>query len=264
MTAIAYIRVSTEKQDKSGLGLEDQQTKIEQYCRLRDIGDVEIIVDGDDGDDNEAIKRRRNVSASKVRFEDRPQGRRIMERIRAGEVSDLIVLNIARIFRNTEDGLAAKKEFDGAGVALHIIDLGGNTINTGSAYGRFIYTLLIASTSLEAELSQERTTAALAVKARNGGRVSRNATFGYRLVDGPPDDKGHPTKVQVEDAQEQKAIARIMELKERRYSLRQIARQLESEGFKSRLDKRISQEVIRKVIHRNAVAASKEDVRIAS
>lgn len=258
MSVIAYIRVSTEKQDKSGLGLEDQRQKIEQYCRLRDIHDVDYIVDGDDGDSNEAVKRRRNVSASKVRFEDRPMGRKIMERIRSGAVTDLIVLKLDRLFRDNEDGIVTERALRDAGVSLHIVDLGGNTINTGSAYGEFIYVMLVASGSLEAKLAAERTKAALGVKLRNGQRVGGHATFGYELAQGPPDADGKPTVIQIPNAIEQAAVSRMVELHEKRYTLRHIAKVLEREGFVSRVGKRIGPQTVSNVLKREAAKRIEE------
>lgn len=43
--AIAYYRVSTSKQGKSGLGLEAQQNVVEQYCRLNDYGLLRDVIE---------------------------------------------------------------------------------------------------------------------------------------------------------------------------------------------------------------------------
>ena len=61
----------------------------------------------------------------------------------------------------------------GTGVALHIIDLGGNAIDTTSAAGRFMLVVLAGAAEMERNLIRERTKSALAVKRANGQRISR-------------------------------------------------------------------------------------------
>ena len=43
MTAIGYVRVSTEDQAKEGISLDNQKSKIEAYCQLKDLNLSEII-----------------------------------------------------------------------------------------------------------------------------------------------------------------------------------------------------------------------------
>jgi len=45
MTAIGYIRVSTEEQAKEGVSLDSQRSKIKAYCGLKDLELREIIED---------------------------------------------------------------------------------------------------------------------------------------------------------------------------------------------------------------------------
>jgi len=45
MKVIGYVRVSTEEQAQSGLGLESQRAKIEAYCELYGHELIEIITD---------------------------------------------------------------------------------------------------------------------------------------------------------------------------------------------------------------------------
>ena len=44
--AIGYIRVSTEEQASSGVGMADQRLRITAYCGLRGLNLVRIIEDG--------------------------------------------------------------------------------------------------------------------------------------------------------------------------------------------------------------------------
>ena len=45
MRVVGYVRVSTEGQAKSGLGIEAQIEKIRSYCKLYDLDLVDIVVD---------------------------------------------------------------------------------------------------------------------------------------------------------------------------------------------------------------------------
>ena len=74
------------------------------------------------------------------------------------------MLKLDRMFRNAGDCLATVEAWDRAGVALHVVDLGGNAIDTTSAAGRFMLVVLAGAAEMERNLIRERTKAALAVK----------------------------------------------------------------------------------------------------
>ena len=45
MLTVAYCRVSTEDQAEEGYSIEGQTSKLTDYARLHDLGDVTVIVD---------------------------------------------------------------------------------------------------------------------------------------------------------------------------------------------------------------------------
>ena len=49
-----------------------------------------------------------------------------------------------RLFRDAEDALRQTKAWDKAGIALHLVDMGGSGMNTASAMGRMFLTLMAA------------------------------------------------------------------------------------------------------------------------
>jgi DNA invertase Pin-like site-specific DNA recombinase len=66
-------------------------------------------------------------------------------------------------------------------VGLHLVDLGGSAIDTGSATGKMFLTMLAGFAEFERNLTSERTRLALAHKARRGElRLGRDAPFRYR------------------------------------------------------------------------------------
>jgi len=91
--------------------------------------------------------------------------------------------------------------WDKAGIALHLVDLGGQAINTASAMARFFISAMAAIAELERNLIGERTAAALAYKKRKRQAYARTP-LGYRRVG----------KRLVKDARAQKIVRRIKEL----------------------------------------------------
>lgn len=64
---------------------------------------------------------------------------------------------------------------------MHLVDIGGQSMNTGSAMGRMFLTLMAGFAELERNLIAERTTAVLAHKKQQG-RVYNHEPFGFRRV----------------------------------------------------------------------------------
>ncbi len=112
----------------------------------------------------------------------RDGGRRLLEAIKGRRAGAVIMLKLDRMFRNAGDCLSTVEHWERSGVALHVIDLGGNAIDTTSAAGRFMLVVLAGAAEMERNLTRERTKAAMAVKKSNGHRVG-SVPFGYDLAD---------------------------------------------------------------------------------
>ena len=81
------------------------------------------------------------------------------------------MLKLDRMFRNAGDCLTTIEQWERSGIALHVVDLGGNAIDTTSAAGRFMLVVLAGAAEMERNLTRERTRSAMAVKKANGQRV---------------------------------------------------------------------------------------------
>lgn len=145
-TAIAYVRVSTQEQANKGVSLDAQRERIEAYAQLAGLTVVQII--SDDG-----------VSGAK-RFDSRPGGIAVAEQIAAG-CTNVVALKLDRLFRDAEDALRQTREWERAGATLHIIDMGGGSLNTASPMGRMFLTIIAALAEWERNLIRERTATAL-------------------------------------------------------------------------------------------------------
>lgn len=167
--AIGYIRVSTEQQAQEGVSLQAQREKIEAYCRLQGLELVSLIED-------------QGVSGA-IALCDRPGGIQLQAAMKQHKVKHVVALKLDRLFRDAADALVQTKAWDERGVGLHLIDIGGQSINTSTAMGRMFLTMMSGFAELERNLIAERTSLALqSKKARK--EVYSALPLGYADKDG--------------------------------------------------------------------------------
>lgn len=152
MQAIGYIRVSTDEQVKGGVSLAAQEERIRAYASMAGLSLISVI-------------REEGVSAS-LPLSQRPGGKELLGLLNEHSGRHVIALKLDRLFRDAEDALRQTRLWDRAGIALHMVDMGGTTVNTASAMGRLFLTMTAAFAELERNLISERTSAALAHKKR--------------------------------------------------------------------------------------------------
>ena len=228
-SAIGYVRVSTAEQAVSGLGLADQKDRIRAYCEMKGLELARIVSD--------------NGCSGGKPLASRPGGGKLLAALRRKEANAVVILKLDRGFRNAADCLVTVEAWERKGITLHIVDLGGNAIDTASAAGKFMLTVLAAAAEMERNLIRERTRAALNVKRRRGERISLHAPFGHRLVgDG----------MLQEDPEEQRALQRVLELHAEGTSLRRIAADLAGRGMYGRNGQRLSAKTVRAIIQRES------------
>lgn len=201
MQAVAYIRVSTEGQAQEGVSLEAQEAKIRAYCQLNDLELEAVFVDA-------------GVSAK--RADNRPELQRALRSVGKGKAGALVVYKLDRLARNTVDALEIAERLDRQGVTLHSIT---EKLDTGSAVGRFFFTLLASLAEMERGIIAERTAAAHAHK-RSKGEPCGHPPFGYDVHEG----------LLVPNQAEQVTLARINALRSRGVSLRKVVAKLNTEG----------------------------------
>lgn len=210
--AALYCRVSTDHQVEDGVSLEAQRARLEAYAVAAGLEVKAVLIEA-------------GVSGS-VPLADRPEGKNLVAMIEAGEVAHVVFLKLDRAFRSAADALATVEAWDAAGVGVHFVDHGGQSMNTASAVGRMIFTMLAAMAEFERSLAAERTTAALAHKKATG-KVYAPTPFGKDRVE---DDL-------IENTEEQAVITRIKELRAEGLSLRKIADRLNEEGVPTKQGK---------------------------
>lgn len=229
--AVLYIRCSTSEQAASGLGLDDQEQKVIEYARFRQLDVVEVIRDA-------------GVSGS-VEMWERPGGARLLELIEAGEVDHVVGLKLDRCFRDAENALAVANELDRRGIALHIVDMGGESLSTGGAIGKLIFTMLCGFAEFERNVIRERTSSALQVKSRRGERIGR-APLGYKGEGEGAEGAGELVAVPEELA----VVERIIELRESGMSYKKVAERANEERLPTKRGGRWGSETVRLISKR--------------
>jgi site-specific DNA recombinase len=205
MKAIGYIRVSTEKQADGGVSLEAQEAKIRAMAVCQGADLLEVIVDA-------------GQSAKSL---DRPGMDRLLGLVDARMVDTIIVCKLDRMTRSVKDLGVLLERLSRRGVSLVSVS---ESLDTGSAAGRLVLNLLMSVSQWERETIGERTADAMAHMKACGQRVG-NIAFGYQL--------GAAGKLEANPT-EQEVIARVKELRDGGYSLREIAAELNRQGFTTR------------------------------
>lgn len=159
VTAVGYVRVSTEEQAREGISLGAQQERIHAYCQMQGLTLAHLYRD-------------EGVSAGK-KLTDRPEGHELLEAVRNGTAHHVVALKLDRLFRDAIDCLQTSGDWDRAGISLHLIDLGGQAVNTGTAMGRFFLTVMAGAAEMERNLIRERTATALQHMKRQGQRLGQ-------------------------------------------------------------------------------------------
>ena len=203
---IGYVRVSTDKQAEHGVSLEAQEAKIRAMATVQGVELADVIIDG--GESAKSLNR--------------PGLKRLMALINAGKVQAVIVAKLDRLTRSVKDLCGLLELFDKRKVTLVSV---AEALDTGSAAGRLVITIMGAVSQWEREAIGERTRDALGHKRGNGERVG-NIAFGSRLAS----DGVHLEP----DTAEQTALAQIVRLRNQGTSLRKIAAVLNEQGMRTR------------------------------
>lgn len=208
MKIAAYCRVSSMNQ-VDGSSLETQQQQIKGYCAMKGFQLVQVYVDA-------------AISGGK-RIDERPEGSKLMQSIRSGEVQGMVIAKLDRAFRNTINCLETVDELDALSVSLHIVDLGGSSVDSQSPAGRFMLTVLAASAEMERQQIKQRCNTGRAQHKADGKRIGE-IPFGYDL---DPDGE-----TLVENATEQEAITLVQQLRSNGETLKAIANRLDTMNYK--------------------------------
>lgn len=161
----AYLRVSTEEQAESGLGLGDQRHRVLGMAAAK--GWPEPVVYEDAG-----------ISGTKD-TDKRPALLNLVEAVKRREVDAVIVLSLDRLGRRTRLVLDLVELLTSHGAALVSCK---EQFDTSTAQGQFVLTMFAALAQMERDQISERTVGALAELSRREGETGGRVPYGYRRI----------------------------------------------------------------------------------
>jgi DNA invertase Pin-like site-specific DNA recombinase len=204
--AALYVRVSTRYQiDKDSLPF--QRKKLKEYCKFLEMED--FVIFEDDG-----------YSAKNT---DRPRFQEMMNRIRNGEFSHVIVWKVDRISRNLLDFAAMYDELKDHKVTFISMN---EQFDTSTAIGEAMLKIILIFAELERNMTSERVTGIMLDRAENGLWNGARMPVGYRW--------NPETKFPEPDPEEQKIVQYIFDEYERVRSCLKIARSLNNNQVRSK------------------------------
>ena len=216
-TAAIYTRVSTEDQAKEGFSLDAQIERLRSYCGARGWEIYREYVD--DGYSGRDIKR--------------PAYAAMMQEIENWDI--LLVMKMDRIHRNSRNFMEMmdllrkrNKEF----VSMT------ESLDTGTAMGRFVVDIIQRIAQLESEQIGERVYMGMQQKASVGGILGFNAPFGYKFKN---------EKLEIVE-KEASIIKQIFNQYGNGSTLKEIVRFLNSEGIKTKKDNKWSIWAVRRML----------------
>ena len=191
-------------QADEGESLDVQQRVIAGYAQIHGMQVERVFVE-------------RGVSGSRP-LGVRPQGAALLAALNPGDV--VIAPKLDRMFRSALDALDVLGKLKKKGVALHMIDLGGDA--TGNGVSKFVFTILSAVAEAERDRTRERIAEVKADQRKRGRYLGGVVPFGYRVG-----ENGHL----VPDPEQQAAIRRMRKMRQEGLALRTIAERMKASGI---------------------------------
>ena len=153
MIVIGYLRVSTEEQASSGLGLEAQRSTIQKAADARGW---QVIWIEDAGHSAKTLKR--------------PGITKALAALKKGEAQGLVVAKLDRLSRSVQDFAATLDTARKQVWSLVALDLG---VDSSTPAGEMVATVMAAVAQWERRVISDRTKDALAAAKDRGTRLGR-------------------------------------------------------------------------------------------
>lgn len=161
--AIGYVRVSTEEQARSALGLEAQERAIRLAAEQRGWGLLAVVTDA-------------GLSGSRT---DRPGLQRALTRMRRKEADFLVVAKLDRLSRSIRDGADVIDQANRQGWAL--VDLGSG-VDMSTPAGEMVAGVLLSAAQYERRLIGVRTKEGLASAKSRGIALGKPTAYPDELL----------------------------------------------------------------------------------
>lgn len=156
-----YTRVSTDEQRRNGQSIEAQKEQLYEYCNNNDLNVLDYYEDN-------------GFSGGTL---NRPAFQKLLKDLRPNEV--VLTCRLDRLTRSTVDGLSVINEWNNKNIGVKCIhDL---DIDTTTANGKLILTVLLGLAANEREHASERINETFANKKKLGEPCSGCCALGYKV-----------------------------------------------------------------------------------
>ena len=203
--AVIYTRVSSAAQAEEGLSLAAQEKKLREWAGAN--GHVVLAVHTDAGISGKRADNRAGLQAALSQ---------VCEKRAA-----LLVYSLSRLARSTTDAITIAQRLDKAGADLVSLS---ESLDTTTAAGRMLFTMMAMLGQFERELIGERTKLALQFKKSRHEKLGGSRPYGFMVKGGKLEADPH----------EQAGIRLAVGLRRQGLSLRAIARRMHQEGYTAR------------------------------
>jgi site-specific DNA recombinase len=218
-TALGYTRIS--KDEEGSISLDYQEAEIRKLCEKENIRLIGIETD-------------KGISGKSIKA--RPAVQRVLQAIDERAIDAVVVFKSDRMSRDGIESLQIEKLFLQKRISYLSVTEGNLTSdNVDDEFMRFIRAGL---NQRERKMISLRTRQALQRKREKGERIGGQARYGWQVVNGEL----------IEHPEEQAAIARMIALKEKGFSQREIVKALEAEGVRTRKGTVFSQTQISRML----------------
>jgi len=205
MKAIGYVRVSTDKQVREGVSVENQVERIKEFCDRDNLELVDIIRDeGISGGKNRTRKGFVNL----------------LEKIETDEIDAVVLYSLERLSRDMLTILSLERYLDEFDVTLYTVE---GKIDTSTIDGWMSFSMKAFMGEMERRQVRSRTKKAMEHMKKNG-RVVGDIPFGFE----------REGDLLVEIPGEQSMITQINEMYSHGMNLSSIVRTLNRDGITTR------------------------------
>ena len=159
-----YIRVSTEDQAREGFSLGEQEEKLLQLCKFKELDVYKVYKDA-------------GISAKDM--EHRPQFQEMLKDMKEGKLNYIVAYKLDRITRSVrdlEELISLLEQYN----CFLLCDR--DDVNTSTANGRFFVRMLTVLSQLEIEIVSERTKFGLNGDIKSG-HIPGQRPFGYKSAE---------------------------------------------------------------------------------
>jgi DNA invertase Pin-like site-specific DNA recombinase len=226
---VGYIRVSTDKQEEQGFGLDVQERTIKQWAKEHGHKIAKVIAD-------------EGVSGT---LEDRDGLAEAIDLLRTGKVQGLVVPRLDRLARDLilQETILRDTRPLGEVFTCSPAEAGFLNDDPDDPSRKLIRQILGSVAEWERAMVVLRLRGGRRRKAARGGFAYGSPAYGTRAE----------AKELVADEDEQAALARIKELRTEGHSLRSIGEALTREGYRPKRSARWHTESLRRIIAREQV-----------